>query len=82
MSNYCPEIYKGLFVDRWNDDNIRVAPCCQAPLEQTPTKDFNFATNSYLHGLREQFDQGKQKFSQRKEELRALFLKIATFFGY
>ena len=64
MSNYCPEIYKGLFVDRWNDDNIRVAPCCQAPLEQTPTKDFNFATNSYLHGLREQFDQGKQKFSQ------------------
>ena len=60
MNNYCPEIYKGLFVDRWNDEHIKVAPCCQASAEKTTTKDFNFTTNSYLQSLREQFNQGKK----------------------
>ena len=60
MNNYCPEIYKGLFVDRWNDQHLKVGPCCQSAIEKTPTKDFNFTTNSYLQGLREQFDQGKK----------------------
>jgi hypothetical protein len=60
MNNYCPEIYKGLFVDRWNDDHIKVGPCCQSTIEKTPTKDFNFTTNSHLQDLREQFNQGKK----------------------
>jgi len=60
MSNYCPEIYKGLFVDRWNDDHIKIAPCCQSVNAKTPTVDFNFKTNKHLQNLRKQFNQGKK----------------------
>lgn len=60
MNNYCPEIYKGLFVDRWNVEHIKVGPCCQSTMEKTPTKDFNFTTNSHLQYLRKQFNQGKK----------------------
>tara|TARA_E500000178_G_scaffold286845_1_gene288796 strand:- start:17345 stop:18439 length:1095 start_codon:yes stop_codon:yes gene_type:complete len=60
MSNYCPEIYKGLFIDRWNDDHIKIAPCCQSIYAKTPTVDFNFKTNKHLQNLRKQFNQGKK----------------------
>lgn len=59
-SNWCPEIYKGLFVDLHNDDKIRVAPCCQAVSSIEPVDQFDFKTNTYLSTLREQFDQGQK----------------------
>ena len=59
-SNWCPEIYRGLFVDRFNDDHIRIAPCCQARVETEPVEAFKFDTSPYLNKLREKFNQGKK----------------------
>lgn len=58
---WCPEIYKNLFINRWNDDKIGVAPCCDAynaKIEQNATFDFN--TNPYLTNLREKFNRGEK----------------------
>ena len=59
-SSWCPEIFRSIYVDRFNDDQIRFAPCCQAQptIESLATFDFN--TNQYLTDLREQIAQGKQ----------------------
>lgn len=56
--NWCPEIYRGIFVDRFNDDTVRVAPCCQAQSELEPVDGFSFDTSPYLTKLRHEFDQG------------------------
>lgn len=59
-SNWCPDIYKGLFIDRVNNDRIRLAPCCQADATIEPIADFDFVTSPALTQIREQFDQGQQ----------------------
>lgn len=59
-SNWCPEIYRSIFVDRHNDDQIRVAPCCQAISKIESVKEFDFHTSSYLQELRAQFNLGKK----------------------
>ena len=53
--NWCPEIYRSVFVDRINDDKIRVAPCCQAQSKIEMVNTFNFDTSEYLNELRQQF---------------------------
>ena len=60
MKNYCPEIYKGLSIDRWNDEHIQVAPCCQAHPTIIPTQGFDFRKNNYLKTLRDKFDRGEK----------------------
>ena len=61
MSNsWCPEIFRSIYVDRFNDDQIRFAPCCQAQPTIEPLATFDFATNQYLTSLREQIAQGKK----------------------
>jgi MoaA/NifB/PqqE/SkfB family radical SAM enzyme len=60
LKNYCPEIYRSIFVDRHNDDFIRVAPCCQATSNIEPVSTFNFATSPYLTQLRNEFNLGKR----------------------
>jgi len=59
-NNWCPEIYRGVFIDRHNDTHIRVAPCCQAQSQLESVDTFNFETSPYLTRLRDQFDHGKQ----------------------
>ena len=59
-SNWCPEIYRSVFVDRINDDKIRVAPCCQAESKIEIVDTFNFNTSAYLTELRQQFDNNKK----------------------
>jgi len=59
-SNWCPEVYRSVFVDRHNDDQIRVAPCCQAETKLESVIDFNFHTSPYLSGLRKRFNQGER----------------------
>jgi uncharacterized radical SAM superfamily Fe-S cluster-containing enzyme len=49
-----------LFVDRINDDKIRIAPCCQANSSVENLDQFNFNTNLYLNSIREQFDNNLQ----------------------
>lgn len=57
-SSYCPAIYKGLFVDRINDDKIHIAPCCQSGRKVVSVDDFDFHTNDHLQNLRQQVKQG------------------------
>lgn len=58
--NWCPEIYRGLFVDRVNDDRINIAPCCQAETSQVATDQFEFHSDSYLSELRQKFGRGER----------------------
>lgn len=58
--NWCPEIYRGIFIDRINDDKIRVAPCCQAGSTVELIETFDFNTSPYLTKLRQQFNNGER----------------------
>ena len=58
--NWCPEIYRSVFIDRVNDDKIRVAPCCQAQSNVESIDSFDFNTSPHLLKLRKQFSNGKQ----------------------
>lgn len=57
-NNWCPEVYRAMFIDRHNDDQIRVAPCCQAMTKVEPVAGFDFGTSPHLTKIRQQFDQG------------------------
>ena len=59
-NNWCPEIYRSMFIDRVNDDQIRVAPCCQAASSIELVDSFDFNTSPYLSKLRTQFSNGEQ----------------------
>lgn len=59
-SNWCPEIYRSIFVDRFNDDKIFVAPCCQAQSRLESVAGFDFHTNAYLQNLRSRFNLGEK----------------------
>lgn len=60
FDNWCPEIYRGVYIDRHNDTHVRVAPCCQADSVLEPADTFDFVTSPYLTQLRQQFDQNQQ----------------------
>lgn len=47
-----------MFVNRYNDDHIRVAPCCQAQSRLEPVEGFDFRDSPYLQELRAKFGQG------------------------
>lgn len=49
-----------MFIDRYNNDLVRVAPCCQAIPGREPTDGFDFATSPTLNRLREQFSLGQK----------------------
>lgn len=61
MSNgsdlWCPDVYKNVFIDRVNDDRLRIAPCCQADQVIESVDDFTFTTSPYLNQIRRSFDQ-------------------------
>jgi len=64
-NNWCPEVYRGIFVDRHNDDQLFVAPCCQAHGGLESSADFDFAKSKTLNNIREKFSRG-----ERAEECR------------
>jgi sulfatase maturation enzyme AslB (radical SAM superfamily) len=47
-----------VFIDRHNDDQVRVAPCCQASTAIESAETFDFKTSPHLQNIRQQFDQG------------------------
>jgi len=49
-----------VFIDRYNDTHVRIAPCCQAASKLESVDTFDFATSPYLTQLREQFDLGQR----------------------
>jgi len=58
--NWCPEIYRGMYIDRHNSDHVQVAPCCQAHSSIEKVEDFDFNTSPHLTQLRQQFDRGEK----------------------
>lgn len=56
--NWCVDIYRGLFIDRVNDDYIKIAPCCQATPTVEHIEKFDFKHSDYLESLRNKFNQG------------------------
>jgi len=58
--NWCPEIYRSVFIDRHNDTHVRIAPCCQAHAKMEAVDDFDFESSAYLNDLRKQFDLDQQ----------------------
>jgi hypothetical protein len=50
--SWCPEIYRGLFIQPIGKDNIKVAPCCAATLSNAKSS-FNFSNDEYLTALRQ-----------------------------
>lgn len=58
--NWCPEIYRGIFIDRHNNDYVQIAPCCQAQSKRESVDNFNFDNSPYLNELRHAFNQGKK----------------------
>ena len=59
FDNWCPEIYRSVYIDRYNDTHIQVAPCCQAKGKLESVATFDFDTSQHLTHLREQFSQGQ-----------------------
>lgn len=60
QSNWCPEVYRSMFVDYHNHDHVRVAPCCQATSAIEPVANFNFTTSTHLTKIRNQFASGEK----------------------
>ena len=60
LDNWCPEIFRGIYVDRVNDDQLLIAPCCQADSKIEPLAGFDFATSPYLQHLRNEVAQGNR----------------------
>ena len=59
-SNWCPEVYRSLFIDKHNNDHVRVAPCCQAESDIEPADTFDFVSSPYLNQYRQQFDRNER----------------------
>jgi sulfatase maturation enzyme AslB (radical SAM superfamily) len=59
-NNWCVDIYRGIFIERFNDTHIRVAPCCQATAVIEPLETFEFANNHFLAVLRNKFELGEK----------------------
>ena len=57
-NNWCPEVYRGVFIDRFNDTKIQVGPCCNSFLNKEPADTFSFHTSPTLTRIRQDFDQG------------------------
>ena len=53
-NNWCPEIYRGLFLRPVGKHKVGVAPCCQADMQTIVNSEFNFLTDAYLGTLRTQ----------------------------
>jgi hypothetical protein len=59
-SNWCPEVYRSMFIDKHNNDQVRIAPCCQADSVTEPADTFDFHTSPYLNSIRQQIDKNEQ----------------------
>ena len=59
-NNWCPEIYRNIYINKHNDTHIRIAPCCQAGSALEPVDTFDFQTSPHLTKLRQQFDNNEK----------------------
>ena len=59
-NNWCPEVYRSVFIDHRNDDMIYVSPCCQAHGKIESSVGFSFDTSPTLNKIRDQFNHGQR----------------------
>jgi len=59
-ANWCPEIYRSVFIDRYNSDQVLVSPCCQAHGVLEPVDTFDFYKSPFLNDLRNRFNLGEK----------------------
>ena len=55
-SNYCPDVYKNMYIEPVNNDQVNVAACCQAVPSLVNVVDLSFQTDPELTQLRENFN--------------------------
>ena len=53
-SNWCPDVFKNLYIEPINRAEINIGPCCQSNHFSVPIKDFNFRTNGDLQRIRDE----------------------------
>lgn len=58
MNNWCPDVYKNMYIEPVNDDHVKVAACCQASPSEASVVELNFQSNAALSALRENFNRG------------------------
>jgi organic radical activating enzyme len=56
FGNWCPDIYKNIYIERRGIDSIAIAPCCAAKTKDFPVNEFDYHTNPYLKSIRKQAD--------------------------
>jgi organic radical activating enzyme len=61
QNNYCPYIYKGIYIEK-TLDQYKLSACCVNTVS-TPESKINFHTNQYLTKQRNQFDLGEKPSS-------------------
>lgn len=57
--NWCPDVYTGIYIERFNNDQLRVSPCCQSTAAVEPTNGFDFVNSAHLNKIRKKFDNGE-----------------------
>ena len=60
LDNWCADIYRGIFIDRFNDTHVKVAPCCQSGAVVEPLETFKFTDSTHLTTLRNKFNLGEK----------------------
>ena len=58
-SNWCPEVYRTMFINRFNSDQVYVSPCCQAIGALEPADTLDFYDSATLTNFRKRFDAGE-----------------------
>lgn len=53
FDDWCPEIYRGLFLQPVGKNAVGIAPCCQSAVKTISNAEFDFETDSYLASLRQ-----------------------------
>jgi len=83
---YCPAIEHGMYIERYNATQVKIAPCCCATAELTTNEYIDFNTNPFLIRLREENRQGKPSTEcntcYRNEQLSGRSLRIGLIHSY
>ena len=59
-SNWCPEVFRGLYVERFNDDQLLISPCCNAKTAKEAVSTFSFAQSPHLNQIRQDMINGNR----------------------
>lgn len=55
---WCPEAFKSMYIERYNDNSVKIAPCCQAVSVIRDIHDMDFNRDEHLGNIRSDMLQG------------------------